>query len=145
MTGDMLGTWSTVAPILDTQEATLDSDQEVIAKVHDISLDGTMVKTITRVVSTASPRIPVAQTTTLQPAITEAELTASETEMVVRIMTREEIRRELYALEQRYGMTSENFYDLWQAGKSHVVGIDRLRWVAFWEAWRERYQLPTVP
>jgi hypothetical protein len=144
MTGDMLRTWGTVAPIPDTQEATLDSDQEAIGEAP-ISLDGTMVKTITRVVSTASPRIPVAQTTTLQPAITEAELTASETEMVVRIMTREEVRRELYALEQKYGMTSKDFYDLWQAGKSPVVGIDRLRWVAFWEAWRDRYQLPTVP
>jgi len=144
MTADMLGTLSTVAPILDIQEATLDSDQEVIAEVLN-SLDGTMVKAITRVVSTGSARIPVAQTTTLQPAITEAVLTASETEMVVHIMAREEIRRELYALEQKYGMTSKGFYDLWQAGKSPVVGIDRLRWVAFWEAWRDRYQLPTVP
>jgi len=145
MTADMLGTLSTVTPIFDIKEATLDSDQEVIVEVHDIGLDGTMVKAITRVVSTGSARIPVAQTTTLQPAITEAELTASETEKVVHIMAREEIRRELYALEQKYGMTSKGFYDLWQAGKSPVVGIDRLRWVAFWEAWRDRYQLPTVP
>lgn len=145
MTASISGALSTVAPVLDVQEATLDSDQEIIAEVCDNSLDGTMVKTITRVVSTASPQIPVAQTTTLQPTITEAEFTASENEMVVHIMTREEIRRELCVLEQKYGMTSKNFYDLWQAGKSLVVGIDKLRWAAFWEAWRDRYQLPTVP
>jgi len=145
MTASILGASSTVAPTLDVQEATLDSDQEIIAEVYDITLDGTVVKTTTRTVTTASPRIPVAQTTTLQPALTKAEPTASEDQRVVHIMTREEVRGELRALEQKYGMTSKAFYDLWQAGKSPVVGIDRLRWVAFWEAWRERYQLPTVP
>lgn len=145
MTANVLGALSTVAPILDVQEATLHSDQEIIAEAHDISLDGTVAKTTTRVVSTALPQIPVAQTTTLQPALAEAELTASEAEMVVHIMTGEEVRRELRALEQKYGMTSKAFYNLWQAGKSPIEGVDKLRWAAFWEAWRGHYLLGTKP
>jgi hypothetical protein len=135
MTASILGASSTVVPILDVQKATLDSDQGIIAEAHDISLDETVVKTTTRAASTASPKIPVAQTTTLQPALTE----------VVHIMTREEVRRELLALEQKYGMTSEAFYNLWQAGKSPIEGVDKLRWAAFWEAWQAHYLLGTKP
>ena len=145
MTASILGASSTVALILDVQEATLDRDQEISVEAHDIGLDEAKVKTTTRVVSTASPPVTVTETTTLQPFSTKAELTTSEAETIVHIMTREEVHRELCALEQKYGMTSKAFYDLWQAGKSPVVGIDKLRWAAFWEAWRQRYQLPTVP
>lgn len=141
----ILGISSTIVPILDVQEATLDRDQKISAEAHDIGLDEAEVRTTTRVMSTASPPITITETTTLQPFSTKVALTASEAEMVVRIMTGEEVRRELCALEQKYGMTSEAFYNLWQAGKSPIEGVDKLRWAAFWEAWRGHYLLGTKP
>jgi hypothetical protein len=65
--------------------------------------------------------------------------TASEHETIPAIMTREELVRDLWMLERKFGMTSEVFYALWQTGQAPIHGIDALRWAALWEAWRERY------
>ncbi len=65
--------------------------------------------------------------------------TASKNETIPAIITREELARDLRTLEQKYDMTSETFYPLWQAGQAPTRGIDALRWAALWEAWRERY------
>jgi hypothetical protein len=51
-------------------------------------------------------------------------------------MDREEVAGTLRSLEEKHGMTSEVFYELWKAGESPVEGIDKLRWVAFLEVWR---------
>lgn len=57
----------------------------------------------------------------------------SEEEMDV--ITHEGLRLELSMLEEKYGMISEDFYKLWQRGNSPIEGVDKLRWVVFWEAW----------
>ena len=114
-----------------------------MTKIINFGIHGTKVYTATD--STLIKKIGLT-TTTLQPFIDETEWTTSEAETLVEIMTREEIARNLQALEQKYGIPSEDFYNRWQAGKSPVEGIDKLRWVVLWEAWRHgSYQLPQKP
>ena len=66
--------------------------------------------------------------------------TFDQAQMVTPVATRDEVRSRLVELEKRYGMTSVEFYDLWQSGNA-PDSIETLVWVALWEAWRENYLL----
>ena len=68
-------------------------------------------------------------------------LSDDEDENGMLIMTLGEIDCELQAFEQKHSISSQDFYNLWRAGKSPVHGTDKIRWVAFWEASREHRKL----
>ena len=69
----------------------------------------------------------------------ESVHTSSEEERGVEVRTRRELSDALHAFELKHGMSSAEFFRLWQNGTSPIAGIEKLRWVAFYQAWRERY------
>jgi len=106
---------------------------------YDIGLRGAPAIRYVPVVDLLPTRAADRATTARQVHLATSASTASENETLPTIITREELARELRMLEQQYGVTSETFYVLWQAGQAPARGIDALRWAALWEAWRERY------
>jgi hypothetical protein len=52
----------------------------------------------------------------------------------VEIMSLEEIGRRLHELEDRYSMSSPNFYIEYKSGK-FGCGIDKIVWATLYESW----------
>ncbi len=52
----------------------------------------------------------------------------------IEVLTPADVRQLLQALEQQYGITSDVFYALWQQGNAPIDGMDKLRWVSYYEA-----------
>lgn len=50
----------------------------------------------------------------------------------------DEIKQALKALEQKYDIKSQEFYDQWQKGEApELEGADPLRWATLWEVWKK--------
>lgn len=78
--------------------------------------------------------------TTEEPSSIQSESTESKLDQLIPIMTREELYQTLLEFEQKYCMSSKEFYNLWLTGKA-PHRIDSLKWVVLWEAWDKGYLL----
>ncbi len=134
----LLGASSTAAPG-DGIRISGSNGRSALIGAYDTDLRGVSTLRYAPVADLLPTRATDRAVTARQVHLATSASTASENETIPAIRAREELARELRMLEQQYGMTSEAFYDLWQAGLAPACGIDALRWAALWEAWRERY------
>ena len=65
---------------------------------------------------------------------------ADPAQIMVPVMSPDELRNRLLEFEQKYEMSSESFYRRWKAGQASDVH-DAMRWAMLYELWRDRYLL----
>lgn len=59
-------------------------------------------------------------------------------QIVIPIITREELSKRLIGLEKKYGLKSADFYARWKSGNA-PSGMDTIVWATLWEAWISNY------
>lgn len=64
--------------------------------------------------------------------------TSSDEEIILPIMNREELSKKLREFENKYKVSSQTFYELWEQGNA-PEGFETMTWIVLWEAWRDHY------